>query len=449
MEESDAEPGTVFTSPPLIIPPPNVLGAPTPQGPLPWQQDEEGDMTMVDTPPPSPTPIGGQLDTLPYLSHVGQRRASDPAWIIRRTRIDASPNSLTPLRSPIPMEMPDPSQPLPNATLAGGTPPRLPAGLMRFPVPARGFPVIHLSTPPWYNLRLEQRAHFDTYLEPKLWVRSWQGSKMDDLVAVSENLKSLIGKMTGERAKLSSPQQEKMLASSNRYERQKPSYHFLVTGILERAYRVITKNPIISTTEATAFFLPYPPTVPRFLCTIEGLTLSAKDKASILESEEEATCIVRETLLADDSFAVLLKSKLLGDTTSQHNLEPATTIISLIEVHFSKPEVLVNAPRKSIVRKPLWNLYFRHHPQITWPSYFVLLQSIRNISFADMDYGCTALVSEERRLHCFNCKEADHEHYNCAYSELKGWLANDDKEIEETAELAVSSKRSQDKQGET
>ncbi|KAG6875157.1 hypothetical protein C0992_004941 [Termitomyces sp. T32_za158] len=302
-----------------------------------------------------------------------QERVADPAWIVKRTRIDASHHPQSPSTGSRPTDVPPQTASAAHGAPAMRTPPQLPARLTRSPTPAGGFPTIHLSTPPWYNLKPKQRAHFDLYSEPKLWVHSWQGSKLDDLVETSENLRALVAKMTGERAKLSSPQQEKSLASSNRYKRQKPPYHLLITGISEHAYAVITENPVISTAEATAFFLPYSPAMPRFLCTIESFMLSVKDETSIRELEEEVTRIVRDTLLADDAFAILLKSKLIGDSTSQHNLEPATTIISAIEARFSKPEVLANTPRKPLVRKSLWNLYFRHSPQITWLSYFVLL----------------------------------------------------------------------------
>ncbi|KAG6875615.1 hypothetical protein C0992_003088, partial [Termitomyces sp. T32_za158] len=366
-----------------------------------WHRDGEGDTTMVDSPPPpSPSPAGRGDTHMPQANPTGR---ADPPWIIKRT-------------------------------------------IRGHPTPAGGFPAVHLSTPLWYNLRPNQRAHFDLYPEPKLWVRGWQGSKKADLVIASEDLKGLIFRMTGKKAKLSSPQQEKDIASNKRGERQKPPYHFLVTGISDWAYALISNNPIISTAEATAFFLPYSPAVPRFLCTIEGFTLSVKDADAIRESEDEVTRIVRDTLLSNDAFIALLKGKLIGDTTSTHNMELATSIISTLEIHFSKPEVLANAHARSTPTKPLWNIYSRNDLPVTWTSYFLLLQGLCSVTFDDMDYGSATLVAEAHRLHCFNCKGANHEQFNCAYATLDGWYANVNVEaqIEETAEFAPSKKNYRD-----
>lgn len=226
-----------------------------------------------------------------------------------------------------------------------GTPPQLPHNLVHMPILSRGFPAVYLSTSLWYNIHPEQRAHFDLYPQPKLWARVWQGSKMANLVLINEDLRSLILKMTGERAKLSSLQQEKNIATNKRGERQKPPYHFLVSRISEQAYRIIANNPIISTSETTAFFLTYIPAAPCFLCTIEGFTLSVKDQKSIQESEEEVMRIVKNILSTNDMFIALLKSKLVDDITLQHNMNPVTDMIMHIEVRFSKPEDLVNKPQ--------------------------------------------------------------------------------------------------------
>ncbi|KAH0589178.1 hypothetical protein J132_09037 [Termitomyces sp. J132] len=384
---------------------------------------------MVDSPPPpSPSPTG-RGDT--HMPQANPTRRADPPWTVERT-----------IRSPPashqdPATTPPPSQPMISQDVSqlSNLQPRLPISLIRSPRPAGGFPAIHLSTPPWYNLQPDQRAHFDLYPEPKFWVRGWQGSKKVDLVIASEDLKGLILRMTGEKAKLLSPQQEKDIASNKRGECQKPPYHFLVSRISEQAYAVILNNPIISMAEATAFFLPYSPAVPRFLCTIEGFTLSVKDADAIWESEDEVTCIVRDSLLSNDAFIALLKSKLIGDTTLIHNMKPATSIISTLAIHFSKPEVLANAHVRLTPTKPLWNIYSRDDLPVMWTSYFLLLQSLCSVTFDDMDYGSATLVAEAHRLHCFNCKGADHEQFNCAYATLDGWYANANTEarIEETA----------------
>ncbi|KAH0584501.1 hypothetical protein H2248_010037 [Termitomyces sp. 'cryptogamus'] len=153
--------------------------------------------------------------------------------------------------------------PQPDLLQTGTQPtPQLLGNMVRSCAPAEGFPVIHLSTPSWYNLLPEQQTHFNNYPEPKLWIQDWQGSHQAGLVIVGENLKTLIQQMTGVRVKLSSPQKDKDLQSHNRNDCQNPSYHFLVSGITNEAHAILMAHPIILMLKATAFMLPYSPPIP-------------------------------------------------------------------------------------------------------------------------------------------------------------------------------------------
>ncbi|KAG6875531.1 hypothetical protein C0992_003460 [Termitomyces sp. T32_za158] len=151
---------------------------------------------------------------------------------------------------------------------------------------------------------------------------------MTNLMATSDKLKDLLLRMTGERVKLSTPQQEKNIITKKRYDKQKPPYHFLISNISERANKILLANQVISTSKTSAFILPYNPPLPGFLCTVEGFTLSIRNQEAIHESEATTTEIIRRTLLNNEALISLLKGKLVEDDTSQHNLEPATRIIS-------------------------------------------------------------------------------------------------------------------------
>ncbi|KAG6886769.1 hypothetical protein C0992_002450 [Termitomyces sp. T32_za158] len=454
MEESEPEADKLTSPAPLTVPPPQVRGnMPRPQG---WNQDREGDTTMVDSSPagspapPSPTP--GNRNDPAQGSEESNRRPSarDYPWIVRRTK------KANPLEG---WGSPDGSPPPPSQKQVGDSPgarqteasrgeagntqtPRLPHDLERTPTPPGGFPAIHLSTPPWYNLLPEQKLHFAQYPEPKAWIRDWQASKDADLVATSEYLRDLVRKMTGERAKLSSPQQEKTIKTNRKADCQKPPYHFLITGLLDRAHRILMANPVISTKEASAFIIPYSPPVPSFLCSIEGFTLSIKDPEAVHEAEFEATRIVRATLVRNEAFVTLIKSKLNDDNTSQHNLEPALTIIETLRVKLAAGESTVIRTTKFGTKKPIWNIYFAKTPPIDWVDYFTILMATRSLSFVDMDYGCATPITEDNRMHCFNCKGADHNQMSCKYAKLEGWFHNSaaNDKIEETAKFASSSR---------
>ncbi|KAG6896828.1 hypothetical protein C0992_005783 [Termitomyces sp. T32_za158] len=420
MDESEED---TYSSPaPLAVPPPPSMALLNISNET--RHDTDGDTTMVSQSPPSSNAAQSPLPPDPDTPTPGSR--SDPPWIIRRT-----------LRSPV-----DPpfTQTEGSARPSLGVP-RLPRSLTRTPTLVGGFPMIHLSTPPWFNLLPEQRTMFDTYPEPKFWIREWQASNATDQMATCDKLKELLQQMTGERTKLSTPQPEKELITRRRNDRHKPPFHFLVSGISERAGSILLSHPVISTPEASAFILPYNPPLPSFLCTLEGFTLSIRNLEAIQEAEECATDIVRKTLLDNEDVVTLLKSKLIDDTTSQYNLEPATEILAAIVVLLAKGEDKADRATQNKPRKPLWNVFFKKPPPVTWTNYFVLLQHVRNIKFVDMDYGSATPVEEEHRLHCFNCKGADHNPAQCSFATLVGWFGNKAPEkIEESAEFATSTR---------
>lgn len=424
MDESE---GDIYSSPPATIPLPNLLGAvETADQP----SDHDGDTTMVNATPDAYTPH--HLDeSVPHGGTPGTPTPgtrNDPPWIVRRTK------KLTEDPPPTQEEQIQLDPPMPTADL------NLPDNLIRTPTPIGGFPEIHLTTPPWFNLLPAQKDHFETYPEPKLWIRDWQASKEADLMDTSDKLKDLISRMTGERAKLSTPQQEKDISTRRRNERQNPPFHFLVSDITEGAQGILLSNPIISTPEASAFIVPYHPPVPRFLCTIEGFTLSIRSPEAISDSETEVTRIVKRTLSENEAAVALLKSKIQNDETSQHNMEPALGIIETIDARLAKDEDTIQRTMRIGAKRALWNLLFRQAPPISWASYFVFLQSIREMTFIDMDHGSARLVGEEHRFHCFNCKGADHSPAQCKFTKMEDWYGNKATEkVEETAEFATAS----------
>ncbi|KAH0582653.1 hypothetical protein H2248_010574, partial [Termitomyces sp. 'cryptogamus'] len=153
-------------------------------------------------------------------------------------------------------------------------PQKLPKSPTYTPRPVSGFLAIHLSTLPWYNLLPNQQEGFNSYPEPKVWVRDWQASKDTDIMMTSNKLKELVKQMTRERPKLSTLQSEKDVILKKCNKKRKPPYHFLISSISEKAQQILLANPIISTPGASTFFLPYIPPIPHLLCTIEEFSLS-------------------------------------------------------------------------------------------------------------------------------------------------------------------------------
>ncbi|KAG6878807.1 hypothetical protein C0992_007566 [Termitomyces sp. T32_za158] len=349
MDKSEGEPQS---PPPLTVPLPNLSKLsifPTDE----QDMDLDGDETVVNLfLPSSPTP-GGQdglgLEPLP-VSTPAQGQRKDPVWIVKRT-----------MRAPTdPPFMQASTRGMANSTLSRT--PQLSKNLTHTPRPVGGFPAVHMSTPPWYNLLPDQREHFDAYPELKVWVRDWQASKDADIMMTSDKLKELVTRMTGEKPRLSTLQPEKDIISKKRTKRHKPPYHFLVSDISERARDTLLAYPIISTPGASAYFLPYNPLTPSFLCTVEGFSLSIRTPEAVAESEEIATQIVQRTLEENKIVVTALKNKLIDDATSQHNMDPATDIIRTLEVHLVRGKEAVDRSATARPRKPLWNIFFKQSP---------------------------------------------------------------------------------------
>ncbi|KAG6862726.1 hypothetical protein C0993_001809, partial [Termitomyces sp. T159_Od127] len=103
----------------------------------------------------------------------------------------------------------------------------------------------------------------------------------------------------------------------------------------------------------TAFILPFNPPVPQFLCIVEGFTLSIRTPKAINEFKEEAPCIITMTLLGNEEIIAFIKSKIIGNDTSQHNLDPAKEMITLIEVKLIKGDETTTWAVKFGAKKPM------------------------------------------------------------------------------------------------
>lgn len=179
-----------------------------------------------------------------------------------------------------------------------------------------------------------------------VWICDWQASKEADLMQASSNLQELIFCMAGKRVKLLTPQQEKEVLLWSCKNCHKLPYHFLASSMTKVAGDILLAHLIISTLETTAFILPYVPQLPYLLCTIEGFILSICSPEAIAESEYVAMQIARKTLLTNKMLISLLKSKLVGDTTSQCNTMLVTDILDSIKARLVMEEDSVDRSKK-------------------------------------------------------------------------------------------------------
>lgn len=129
----------------------------------------------------------------------------------------------------------------------------------------------------------------------------------------------------------------------------------------------------------------------------------------------------------------------MDNGTSQHNLDPAISIISTLKVELARGKEMVDRTASYKPRRPLWNVFFRSSPPIIWTSYFVILRHLWDIYFVDMDCRSAALVEEKHYMHCFNCKGADHNLTQCKFIILKRWYGHKaTNKVEETTEFVTT-----------
>lgn len=182
----------------------------------------------------------------------------------------------------------------------------------------------------------------------------------------SNRIKELIKAITRKRARLSTLWQEKDIHTKCQgSDKYKPLYNFLVSDILREAHGILTAHPIMSTPNTLVFFLLYNSPTLYFLCMIEGFTLSIQTLDAIWELEKAATEIVQRTLISDKAMVDMLKGKLLGDKTSQHDIRLAVELLQALEVKLVKDEDSVDCSATNRPRKLIWNIFFRHSLPLT------------------------------------------------------------------------------------
>lgn len=66
----------------------------------------------------------------------------------------------------------------------------------------------------------------------------------------------------------------------------------------------------------------------------------------------------------NESTVILIKSKLIDDKISQHDLNPALKIIQSLVVWLVKGEETVNCSTTDRPRKLIWNIFFKQPPHL-------------------------------------------------------------------------------------
>ena len=175
------------------------------------------------------------------------------------------PTPITALPIPAPNTAPAPLPPNSSSYAGAVATPAAPGTRYSFspdlevtPVPQGGFPIPQIGTTVWRNMNQAIRASWTVKQGPKVWVHLWRVKYKEDHHPNLAKIKSLIGKIVCPKivaaARVSAP-----VATDNLPEKLPPPWHFLVSNIPQDLAEFLGQQVVVSTSEATCFFLPFDP----------------------------------------------------------------------------------------------------------------------------------------------------------------------------------------------
>ncbi|KAG6809382.1 hypothetical protein H0H92_000471 [Tricholoma furcatifolium] len=291
------------------------------------------------------------------------------------------------------------------------------------PTPRDGFPYTQLGTHPTFLLSEEVQSACDAKPFPKIWARLWRGGydeekQKDDILS----LQKLIFLRTGQRPHIIAPiRDEKAKKGRNHDRRYNPPYHYLIYGIPKEACETLTSARALSTKDTQAFFIPYDPPPPNFLCTIRGFHFNIlADESSPeqnLDIDDTVLKIIQRELRRDQEFEHLVRIRCTsGDS-------PETFITALaIERHLADvPRERGDDPNAPPKKELRWNLGFRAPPPLKRDGYYTLALYFAQKKYIDIEWGRAQPLADDAKYHCVNCKAANHVSKECSYLIIPGW----------------------------
>ena len=209
------------------------------------------------------------------------------------------PTSIMALPIPAPNTAPAPLPPNSSSytgavamPAAPGTRNSFPPDLEVTPVPQGGFPIPQIGTTVWRNMNQAIRVSWTVKQGPKVWVHLWRAKYEEDHHPNLAKIRSLIGKIPCPEIAVAA-RVSTLVAADNLPEKLPPPWHFLVSSIPQDLADFLGQV-IVSTPEATCFFLPFDLPLQTYICTLENFTLSATAEANVIVAD-----LVKSTLLND------------------------------------------------------------------------------------------------------------------------------------------------------
>ncbi|KAG6824845.1 hypothetical protein H0H92_005639 [Tricholoma furcatifolium] len=315
--------------------------------------------------------------------------------------------------------------PLPGNSNPQPPPPTTPAANESAfaPAPANGFPYTQLGTDPTFLLSDDTLTTCEAKPFPKMWARLWRGGYNEEKQADNR---------TGQRPRITIPTRDSK-AKRGRNHNDKaynPPYHFLIYGISEEACDALLTARAVSTKDTQAFFVPYHPTTPHFICTIQGfmfdIFVDESSPESNLNVDETVLTIVQKALRNDTEFEHLIRTRCTSGASHETFIK-ALTVVSHLAMSLKTKET-TPTPRPSRCpskqrRRPQRPAQERNEvePILPPPPPAQTRQFFSQKKYNDMDWGRGHPLVGDAKYHCVNCKATDHVSKQCVYLTVPGW----------------------------
>jgi len=205
---------------------------------------------------------------------------------------------------------------------------------------------------------------------PKVWVHMWRAKYEEDHQSNLVKIRSLIGKIAGleaaAAAHISAP-----VAAEHLREKLPLPWHFLMSNIPQGLADFLGQQVVISTPEATCFFLPFKPPLQTYICTLENFALPCTAEANIAVAN-----LIKSTLLGDHETISFVEERL------KHPI-PGAVERALHSIYAQNFSIALLSTKK----KTLWNIYCRIPPDLSLSNFLTWANKIRSTEFISEDYG--------------------------------------------------------------
>ncbi|KAG6875501.1 hypothetical protein C0992_003562, partial [Termitomyces sp. T32_za158] len=281
-------------------------------------------------------------------------------------------------------------------------------GFRRTAQPVEGWPKVYPAADPSFNIAprlLEEWKYLDG---PVIWARIYRGkyeptemgkTKVED--AIKNVIKNLVYIKYDESLAVIFPEQDLPPKADNRFPHP---YHALVIGLNQQKAQRLLNLGVVASPDATVFFLPRNTPRQLYIMTIKGLRYNNTAEARTLVED-----LTRNAFQMSPEIRAIVEGK--------SNTTPAQALEQVLNIRAS---FILLKQRNDMIR--CWSIYLNESPEFDDDDYKLLRRKMRACNFKTIGFGRGYALTKDEQPICTGCKSADHDSYNCPFSQIPGWL---------------------------